>query len=100
MPDPLSSILPDWQTAGLIVALLLLVAGAVLGQRMRTRIGQLSSALDYMSQGLCMFDHSSRIVFCNKPFLRMYKLSTSIVKPGCTLRALLEHRKQTGLLTY
>jgi methyl-accepting chemotaxis protein len=99
MPDPLSSILPDWQTAGLIAALLLLVAAAVLGQRMRTRIRQLSSALDYMAQGLCMFDHSSRIVFCNEPFLRMYKLSTSIVKPGCTLRALLEHRKQTGLLT-
>jgi hypothetical protein len=60
MPDPLSSILPDWQTAGLIAALLLLVAAAVLGQRMRTRIRQLSSALDYMAQGLCMFDHSSR----------------------------------------
>jgi methyl-accepting chemotaxis protein len=99
MPDPLSSIVPDWQTAGLIVALLLLVAAAFLGQRMRTSIRQLTSALDYMSQGLCMFDRRSRVVICNKPFLRMYKLSENIVKPGCTLRALLEHRKQTGLLT-
>jgi PAS domain-containing protein len=52
-----------------------------------------------MSQGLCMFDSSSRIVFCNKPFLRMYDLSASVAKPGCTLRALLEHRKHTGLLS-
>jgi methyl-accepting chemotaxis protein len=79
--------------------LLLLVAAAALGQRMRTRIQRLASALDYMSQGLCMFDGSSRIVFCNKPFLRMYDLSASVAKPGCTLRALLEHRKHTGLLS-
>src|SRR4029077_10380624 len=99
MPDLLSPILPDWQTAGLIVALLLLVASAAVGQRMRTRIRRLASALDHMSQGLCMFDGSSRIVFCNKPFLRMYDLSASVAKPGCTLRALLEHRKHTGLLS-
>ena len=68
MLDLLSPILPDWQTAGVIVALLLLVAGAAVGRRMRTRIRRLASALDYMSQGLCMFDSSSRIVFCNKPF--------------------------------
>src|SRR5262249_27095263 len=86
MPDPLSSIVPDWQTAGLIVALLLLVAAAFVGQRMRTRIRQLTSALDYMSQGVCMFDRRSRVVIRNKPFLRMYKLSANIVKPGCTLR--------------
>jgi PAS domain-containing protein len=98
-PDPLSPILPDWQTAGLIVALLLIVAGTAVGQRMRTRIRRLASALDYMSQGLCMFDGSSRIVFCNKPFLRMYNLSASVAKPGCTRRALLEHRKHTGLLS-
>ena len=29
----------------------------------------------------------------------MYKLSPQVVKPGCTLLRLLEHRKQTGLLT-
>jgi methyl-accepting chemotaxis protein len=95
-----SPILPDWQSAGLAVVLLVfLIAGGFAGQRMRTRIRRLTSALDYMSQGLCMFDGGSQIVFCNRPFLRMYKLSTSVVKPGCTLQALLEHRKQTGLLT-
>jgi methyl-accepting chemotaxis protein len=36
---------------------------------------------------------------CNQQYLRMYKLSPEVVKPGCTLRALIEHRKETGLFT-
>ena len=40
-----------------------------------------------------------RIVVCNQQYLRMYKLSPEVVKPGCTLLALMEHRKQTGFLT-
>jgi methyl-accepting chemotaxis protein len=99
MPDPLSPILPDWQTADLAASLLLLVVAAFVGRRMRTKIRQLSAALDYMSQGLCMFDGRSRIVFCNKPFLRMYSVPADVAKPGRTLCALLEYRKATGLLS-
>jgi len=51
-----------------------------------------------MSQGLCMFDATGRIVVCNRQYLRMYNLSAEVVKPGCTLRTLMEHRKKTGLL--
>ena len=29
----------------------------------------------------------------------MYKLSADVVKPGCTLRELIEHRRQTRLFT-
>ena len=46
-----------------------------------------------------MFDAAGRIVVCNQQYLRMYKLSPEVVKPGCTLLALMEHRKQTGFLT-
>ncbi len=100
MPDALSPFLPDWQSAGLAaVLLILLVAGAFAGQRMRWKIRQLTCALNYMSQGLCMFDGSARVVFCNRQYLRMYNLSPKVVKPGCTLRALLDHRKESGLLT-
>jgi methyl-accepting chemotaxis protein len=99
MPNPLSLIVPDWQSAGLAIALLLLVVAAFIGQGMRRKIQRLTSALDHMSQGLCVFDGRSRLVFCNKPFLRMYNLSASVAKPGCTLRALLAHRKETGLLS-
>jgi methyl-accepting chemotaxis protein len=48
---------------------------------------------------LCTFDATGRIVVCNRQFLRMYKLSPEVVKPGCSLRELIEHRKQTGLFT-
>jgi methyl-accepting chemotaxis protein len=66
---------------------------------MRAKIRHLTAAVNHMSQGLCMFDASARIVVCNQQYLRMYKLSPEVVKPGCTLRALMEHRKQTGLLS-
>ena len=99
MSDTLFPFLPDWQTAGLVVALLLLAVAAFVGRRMRIKIHRLTDALNYMSQGLCMFDAAGRIVVCNQQYLRMYRLSPEVVKPGCTLLALMEHRKQTGFLT-
>ena len=45
-----------------------------------------------------MFDSSARIVMCNQQYLQMYNLSPAVVKPGCTLRELIQHRKETGLL--
>jgi diguanylate cyclase (GGDEF)-like protein len=50
-----------------------------------------------MSQGLCMFNEAAEIVVCNRAYLRMYALSPDIVKPGCTLRRLIEHRQEVGL---
>ena len=46
-----------------------------------------------------MFDGSARIVVLNQRYRDMYKLSPEIVKPGCTLHRLIEHRKETGLFT-
>src|SRR5215469_8632545 len=82
IPNPLSLIVPDWQFAGLAAALLLLVVAAFIARSMRTQIRRLTSALDHMSQGLCTFDSRSRLVICNKPFLRMYNVSASVAKPG------------------
>ena len=45
-----------------------------------------------------MFDGSAQIVVCNEAYLRMYSLSPAVVKPGCTLRGLIEHRRDVGLL--
>ena len=44
-----------------------------------------------------MFDRAGRIVLFNRRYVEMYKLSRDIVKPGCTLRQLIQHRKETGL---
>jgi methyl-accepting chemotaxis protein len=89
----------DWQSAGLAAAFFLLALSSFVGRRMRARIHYVTVALNHMSQGLCMFDRSARIVVCNQQYLRMYKLSPDVVKPGCTLRRLIEHRKQTGWFT-
>jgi methyl-accepting chemotaxis protein len=59
----------------------------------------LLEAIDNMSQGLCMFDARTRVVVRNVRYLDMYKLSQEVVKPGCTLRELIQHRKETGLFT-
>jgi PAS domain S-box-containing protein len=60
---------------------------------------QLDIALGNMTQGLLMFDASERIVVCNRRYIEMYGLSEQVVRPGCTVLALLAHRKAVGSLT-
>ena len=74
-----------------------LAGGGLVHRRLRAHNKRLATALDNMSQGLNMFDAQARIVLVNRRYLEMYKLSPDIVKPGCTLRQLIEHRKETGL---
>jgi diguanylate cyclase (GGDEF)-like protein/PAS domain S-box-containing protein len=59
---------------------------------------RLDAALNNMSQGVCMLDADARIVVFNRRFLEMYSLSPQIVKAGCTLRELIDHRIEVGLL--
>jgi diguanylate cyclase (GGDEF)-like protein/PAS domain S-box-containing protein len=59
----------------------------------------LQTALENMSQGFLMFDGAGRIAVCNRRYIEMYGLSTEVVKPGCTLRELISHRKASGLFT-
>ena len=90
--------LPDWLSVSLAVALILLAAGAFAARRMQAKIRSLTNVLNYMPQGLLMLNKSARIVVSNQQYLRMYRLSADVVKPGCTLRQLLAHRKAAGLL--
>jgi diguanylate cyclase (GGDEF)-like protein len=57
---------------------------------------KVDAALSTMLQGLVMFDSSARLVVCNRRYLDMYGLSPDIVKPGCTLSELLNHRVAAG----
>ena len=52
----------------------------------------LDTVLNNMSQGVLMFDPDARLVFCNRRYVEMYGLSHDVVRPGCTLRDLLDHR--------
>jgi methyl-accepting chemotaxis protein len=67
--------------------------------RFDRRTARLTSAVNNMSQGLCMFDKAQRLVICNDRYRQMYGLSSDIVKPGCTLRELLAHRKDVGMFS-
>jgi PAS domain S-box-containing protein len=89
----------DFGTQSAIVAacLAVLTIFVAVFRRAQTQNRRLADALDNMSQGLCMFDAQGRIVVCNRRYIEMYKLDRAIVKPGCTLRALIAHRKDTGL---
>src|SRR5665213_707253 len=83
--------------AGLCFAALVLVA--IVHRRLNAQNRRLSTALNNMSQGLNMFEQQGRITLLNRRYLEMYKLSPDIVKPGCTLHALIQHRKDTGLFS-
>jgi diguanylate cyclase (GGDEF)-like protein/PAS domain S-box-containing protein len=55
----------------------------------------LDAALNNMSQGLCMFDSSARLVVCNQRYIRMYNLSATM-NPGCSLVDMLQDRGAVG----
>ena len=55
-----------------------------------------NAAVENLSQGLVMFDASARLIVCNQRYLDMYGLSPDIVKPGCALLDLLNHRAAVG----
>ena len=54
------------------------------------------TALNYMTQGLCMIDAQMRLIVCNKRYIEMYGMSPAVVKPGVSLRKILEHRTAMG----
>ena len=57
-----------------------------------------SAALQNMSQGLCMFDASHKIVVVNDRFRQIYDLPERLTKPATTLLEILEYRATTGCL--
>ena len=99
----LASLLPSTAVGQALLLAALAIAALVLVDIWHRRAGahnrRLSTALDNMSQGLCMFDAQGRIVLRNRRYIEMYKLSPQIVRPGCSLRALIQHRKDTGLFS-
>jgi diguanylate cyclase (GGDEF)-like protein/PAS domain S-box-containing protein len=63
---------------------------------MARKLSHLTRMIDNTPQGLVMFDSALNLVVTNKIYLDLYKMSPDIVKPGVSLRAILEHRTATG----
>jgi diguanylate cyclase (GGDEF)-like protein/PAS domain S-box-containing protein len=103
------TVLADWRKSALflsgaavLAAILIAMIGFLVVRELqhghRQHRLQLDTALNHMSQGLCMFDSAARLVLCNACYLEMYRLSPEVVKPGCTLRQIVDHRRETGSL--
>jgi diguanylate cyclase (GGDEF)-like protein len=43
-----------------------------------------------------LFDAFARLIVCNARYIEMYNLSAEVVRPGSTLRDVIEHRRDTG----
>jgi diguanylate cyclase (GGDEF)-like protein len=112
-----SAALADWyeQTRFLIgiASLLALVVAVILflvvrqisrqhqssQRRLALEKQRLDTAVNNMTQGLLFFDSSHRLVICNQRYVEMFGVSRDVIKPGCTFRELLTHRKDTGTFT-
>jgi len=57
---------------------------------------KVDATLQNISQGVCMFDASQRLIICNKRYAELYGLTEEQTKPGTSLRAILEHRIAYG----
>lgn len=55
------------------------------------------AALNNMSQGLCMLDSNLRVIVCNRRYIEMYGLSPELVKPGVSMREIMEHSCELGI---
>jgi diguanylate cyclase (GGDEF)-like protein len=58
------------------------------------------AAMRNMSQGLCLFDADQRVVLANGRYAEIYGLTTEQVKPGTTLRQILEVRAANGVYNH
>src|SRR4029077_2988929 len=94
---------PDWAAViafrapfGLGAATL---AGLFVNALRRSHTRKLRSALNHMTQGLCMFDGTGRLLLCNERYTEMYGLGPNDAKAGTSLRELLVQRAAAGTFT-
>jgi diguanylate cyclase (GGDEF)-like protein/PAS domain S-box-containing protein len=80
----------------LVIAAMLFLFVRKLLQQHQVEKQRLDTAINNMTQGLLLFDSSQRLVVCNQRYLEMYGLSAEALRPGCTFREVVAHRKATG----
>ena len=66
-------------------------------EMLRAQNQQLDTALKNMVQGLAMFDAEARIVIANDRYAELYGLDPEQMKPGTSLREIVEQRIANGL---
>src|SRR5262249_50541307 len=81
---------------GIIAFVLLAALAGLIIRRLRQQDARLATALNNMSQGLCMWDADARLILCNERYVQMYGLPPALVTPGVPLRDLLARRTAAG----
>ncbi len=86
--------------AGVTMGMLALsMIGTIVEERFHDKDMRLDAALNNMRQGLLMFDAGGRLVLFNQRFVQMYNLAPDKMNVGCTLRDVLQLRKEAGTFT-
>jgi len=87
--------------AGVLIAIVrkLLEQHRMSRERLTLEKQRLDRAVNNMTQGLLLVDASQQLVVCNQRYIEMYGLAPEVVKPGCSFREVIAHRKQTGSFT-
>jgi signal transduction histidine kinase len=70
-----------------------------ISQQLHARNLQFDTALTNMVQGLCMFDKKQKLIVVNKRYLDIYGFSADVVKPGISLRELMQYSVSLGNYT-
>lgn len=101
MMENISRLFTSLDTAAILALLVAcslaaVIALLILYLNVRQQNRHYATALNHMNQGLCMVDAKTRIIVCNDRYVQMYGMSPDIVKPGATLREVIEHRKAMG----
>jgi diguanylate cyclase (GGDEF)-like protein len=65
-------------------------------ESLRIRNLQFDTAINNMSQGLCFFDASHRLIVCNDRYVDMYDLPRDRVGPGAHLNEIVDMRFEAG----
>ncbi|WP_349643326.1 bifunctional diguanylate cyclase/phosphodiesterase [Bradyrhizobium japonicum] len=59
---------------------------------------RLDTAINYMVEGLCMFDADKRLVVCNERYARLYQLPPELLRTGTSHTDIIRHRIVKGIL--
>jgi diguanylate cyclase (GGDEF)-like protein len=65
-------------------------------EQLRIQHLQFDTALNNISQGVCFFNGAQRLLVCNRRYIEMYDLDPESVRPGMTLREIIELRYRAG----
>jgi signal transduction histidine kinase len=70
-----------------------------ISQQLHAKNIQFDSALSNMLMGLCMFDKDQKLIVVNRQYLEIYGFAADVVKPGITLRDIMEYSVSLGNYT-